>query len=67
VVLFGILLGAVCAWVPASWFWVPYALQIFNLSGAAGDLFVTFRFSRMPKDILIKDSGVGMTVYAKTV
>ena len=40
-------------------------LQIINLSGAAGDLIVTIKFSGFPKDILIRDYGVGMTVFSK--
>lgn len=65
VVLWGIVLGVVCALVPADWFWVVYFIQIFNFSGAAGDYYVTVKFSRFPKDILVKDRGVGMTVYSK--
>lgn len=65
VVLWGIVLAIVTPFVPASWFWVVYFVQLMNLSGAAGDLYVTVRFSRMPRDILIRDSGVGMVVYAK--
>ena len=58
VVLWGIVLAIVTPFVPASWFWVVYFVQLMNLSGAAGDLYVTVRFSRMPRDILIRDSGV---------
>lgn len=65
VVLWGIVLAIVTPFVPTSWFWVVYFVQLMNLSGAAGDLYVTVRFSRMPRDILIRDSGVGMVVYAK--
>ena len=65
VVLWGIVLAIVTPLVPASWFWVVYFVQLMNLSGAAGDLYVTVKFSRMPRDILIRDSGVGMVVYAK--
>lgn len=65
VVLWGIVLAIVNPFVAKEWFWVVYLIQITNLSGAAGDLFVTVRFSRLPKDILIKDHGVGMTVYSK--
>ena len=45
--------------------WVIYFIQISNVSGAVGDLFVSFRFSKMPHDIRIKDTGVSMTVYSK--
>ena len=51
--------------VPHEWFWVVYLLQIINISGAAGDIFVTVKFAKMPKDIMVKDSGVSMTVYSK--
>lgn len=66
VVLWGIVLAVINLFVPTSWFWVIYLLQIVNISGAAGDFFVTVKFSRLPKDILIKDHGVGMAVYTKT-
>lgn len=65
VVLWGIVLALVNPFVPTEWFWVVYIIQTSNLSGAAGDLFVTARFSRLPKDIWIRDYGVGMHVYSK--
>lgn len=65
VVLWGFVIAIINPFVPLEWFWVVYFLQIINLSGAAGDLFVTVKFSRFPKDILIKDYGVGMTVFSK--
>lgn len=65
VVFLGIIIAVVNALVPADWFWVVYLLQISNISGAAGDLYVTVKFASLPKDILVKDSGIGMTVYSK--
>ena len=64
VVLWGIVLAVINCFVPESWFWVVYFIQIANISGAAGDIYVTARFSKMPNDILVKDIGVGMTVYS---
>lgn len=64
VVLWGVVLFVLMLTVPTSWFWVVYIVQISNLSGAAGDFFVTLRFSRFPKDILVRDSGVSMCVYS---
>ncbi len=66
VVLWGVVLLVLQFFVPTSWFWVVYLVQISNLSGAAGDYFVTLRFSRLPKDILVQDYGVGMKVYSRT-
>ncbi len=65
VVLWGAVLALLCAIVPTSWFWIVYFVEIINISGAAGDLFVTFRFIPFPSDILVKDAGVSMTVYSR--
>ena len=65
VVLWGIILAVVNMFVSLEWFWVVYLIQISNLSGAAGDLYVTVKFLRLPSDILIRDYGVGMTVFSK--
>ncbi len=63
VVLWGAVLAIINGLVPRGWFWVVYILQVSNISGAAGDFYVTAKFSRLPKDILVRDYGVGMTVY----
>lgn len=65
IVLWGLVIAIINPFVPLEWFWVVYFLQIINISGAAGDLFVTIKFSGSPKDILIRDYGVGMTVFSK--
>ena len=63
IVLWGTVLAAVNFLVPTEWFWIVYMIQLINVSGAAGDLFATVKLSRMPKDILIQDSGVSMRVF----
>jgi len=50
--------------VPTGWFWVVYILQICNISGAAGDLYISFRLRKLPDDILVQDSGVSMRVFS---
>lgn len=64
VVFWGVVLLIINFFVPQSWFWVVYFIQITNISGAAGDFYVTYKFSKMPPDILIQDTGVAMTVYS---
>lgn len=49
--------------LPASWRWVPYIWQMFNLSGAAGDFYVFWRLGREPDTILCQDTGVKMAVF----
>lgn len=65
VVLWGIVIAVINPFVSAEWFWVVYFLQISNLSGAAGDIFVTVKFSKLPSDILVQDYGVGMKVFSE--
>lgn len=65
VVFWGVILAIINFFVSYEWFWVVYFLQIINVSGASGDLFVTIKFSFLPKDILVKDYGVAMKVYSK--
>lgn len=64
VVLWGMVLLVITFIVPTSWFWVVYFVQVMNISGAVGDFYVTVKFLKFPKDILVKDSGIGMTVYS---
>ncbi len=65
VVIWGGVLAVLCALLPPAWFWVVYFIQIGNLSGAAGDFYVTVRFLGLPRDILVRDYGVGMTVFSQ--
>ncbi len=67
VVLWGVVLAVLLPFVPISWFWVVYFIQIQNISGAAGDIYVTCRLMKMPKDILVFDSGTAMKVYSKEI
>ena len=64
VVVWGFVLLLLNFLVGTSWFWCVYFIQVCNISGAAGDLYVTYKFSKMPEDILIQDTGVSMTVYS---
>ena len=65
IVIWGIVLLILQLAVPSSWGWTVYFIQIINISGAAGDVYVTYKMSRMPSDILVNDVGVSMTVYSK--
>ncbi len=67
VVAWGIVLGILNVLVPKDWFYVVYMIQMTNISGAAGDLYVSWKMNRLPEDILIQDSGVAMTVYSAEI
>lgn len=65
VIFWGIILLIINIFVPQEWFWIVYFIQIANISGAAGDIYVTAKFAKLPDDILVKDVGISMTVYTK--
>ncbi|MBQ4101376.1 MAG: DUF3267 domain-containing protein [Oscillospiraceae bacterium] len=67
VAVFFVLFGVLNLLVSENWFWVIYLLQITNISGAAGDFYVTVKFAAFPSDILVQDSGVGMSVYSRNI
>ncbi len=64
IVVWGIVLLILNFLIPIQYFWVVYIIQSTNISGAAGDLYVAYKFAKLPKDILVTDYGVGMKVYS---
>ncbi len=64
VVIWGMVLLIIDLFSKGIWFWVVYVIQICNVGGAAGDFYVTAKMLRMPKDILVQDTGIQMTVFA---
>lgn len=66
VLVWGVILGMWLLDIPDKYYWYLYAIQIFNITGAAGDFYVTCRVLSMPKDILAKDDGTAMEFYRPT-
>ena len=67
IVVWGVVRGILNVLVPEEWFYVVYMIQMTNVSGAAGDLYVSWKMSRLPADILVQDVGIAMTVYSAEV
>lgn len=66
VVVWGIVFGVLNAFFRTGvWFWLVWFLQTVNVSGAAGDLFVTFKLFGYPKEILVQDTGISMKVFRR--
>jgi len=65
VVLFGIIFLLLNVFLPIEWFWGIYILQIVNLSGAAGDFYITRLMCRLPSDVMTKDEGITMIIYSQ--
>ena len=64
VVVFGIIFAVICPFIyTSSWFWIVYFWQIQNISGAAGDIYVSIKFLKAPKDAYIKDEGTMMKLF----
>lgn len=45
------------------WFWVIWLLQAENISGAASDVFVTFKLLTHSKEVLVQDAGGKVSIY----
>lgn len=63
-ITWGILFGIAQCFVPEDWAWTVWFLQIGNIAGSVGDLYVSCRFAFIPSSILIRDTGLAMDVYA---
>jgi len=63
-----VILGAVLAVLTAAFyetaFWHLYIIQIVNLSGAAGDLYVGYLIARAQSDVMVRDAGTDMSLYS---
>lgn len=64
IIVWGIVLFVLIKEAPEEYFWYIYALQMFNVSGAAGDLYVTWLVSRMPEGVVVLDNGTSMKFFA---
>ena len=62
VILWGLVFAVLQKYL-AGWEWVVWFLQMMNVGGAAGDIYVTVKVAGMSKTILVMDTGVNMTVY----
>lgn len=65
VVIIGIVLAVITLFLPEGWFWYVYIIQIFNVAGAVGDIYVSLRILFQPKNVLVQDSGTEMTIYTQ--
>ena len=61
--VWGIALTVLSQLAPLTWFWPVWMVQLMNITGAAGDLYVSWKIGRMPATVLVQDTGVAMTVY----
>ena len=64
-IVWGIIFTVLLIVFPRDWFWVAWFWQVGNISGAAGDVYVTAKILKMPPDVLVMDTGVDMTFYSK--
>ncbi len=65
VVLLGAVLLLANIILSAGWFWSVYLLQTVNISGAAGDFYITYILGKLPPDLLIQDEGFTMKMYSR--
>lgn len=62
-VFWGVVFTAACFLVHGGWFWLFYMLQVMNVSGAGGDIYVVYHFRKYPADTWFRDTGIEMEVF----
>ena len=65
VLALGALLLLLMLVLPEKLFWQVYIIQIINLVGAAGDVYIAYKLLRMKKDVRIEDDVTSITVWSK--
>lgn len=66
IVIWGIVLAILNIFMPMNYLWLAiYFVQTMNISGSAGDIYVTAKLLKQSPDILIRDTGIAMTIYNK--
>ena len=63
VVIWTIILTIINFFIPNLWFYCVFFVQVINISGSAGDIYISYLFSKLPKEVLIQDAGVSMKVF----
>jgi len=64
VIIFGIIFLTLNIVLP-QWFWFIYLLQLINISGAAGDFYITYLIRKAPADVLTSDEGFTMIFFSR--
>jgi len=62
--VWGVVLAVLERALPAGWFWLVYVTQISNVSGSMGDVYCVWYLSRLPKDVVVQDTGTRMRILA---
>ena len=62
-VLWGAALTAASLAVPADWFWVVWGVQLTNLSGSVGDLYMFARVYHTSRGALVMDNGLSLRIW----
>ena len=63
VVILGAALIIASVYADREWFWVFYTSAILNFSGSCGDYEAIRFLSGMPKNMLLSDNGISLSVY----
>ena len=64
-VIFTALFAVLTVFLQGEWFWLALGLQLANLGGIVGDIYMSYRALREPKTALFRDSGVAVTIYTE--
>ncbi len=64
IVILGFALLALNLLLPPSWSWIVFIIQTINIVGSTDDLYIIPTINHFSDDVLIKNTGIEITVYA---
>ena len=65
VLALGVLLLLLTLILPAKLFWQVYIIQIINLAGAAGEVYIAYKLLKVKKDARVQDDVTSITIWSK--
>ncbi|HHU56419.1 MAG TPA: DUF3267 domain-containing protein [Acholeplasmataceae bacterium] len=67
IILFGIIFLLLNIFLPPKYFIFFYLLQVLNISGGAGDLYVAYLMKKLPRGAVFRDHGIRIEIYVPEV
>lgn len=51
--------------LPEKMFWQVYIIQVINLAGAAGDIYIAYKILKTKKEVRIEENGIAIIIWSK--
>lgn len=66
-IILGLIIFLITLFLPINYFWCIYMLQIANIASSTGDFYASYIALKSPKDVLIQDYELILTICSKNI